>query len=63
MPWLLDTNAWIHYLKDPASPIRIRLANVQPTDILTCSIVRAELLYGRSNTEMPIAGARSSPKP
>lgn len=46
MPWLLDTNAWIHYLKDPGSPIRIRLANVQPTDILTCSIVRAELLHG-----------------
>ena len=46
MPYLLDTNAWIHYLKQPGSPIHTRLAALQPADIVTCSIVRSELLHG-----------------
>jgi tRNA(fMet)-specific endonuclease VapC len=46
MPYLLDTNSWIVYLKQPSSPIRARLQALQPSDIVTCSIVRAELLHG-----------------
>ncbi len=46
MPYLLDTNVWIHYLKQPGSPIRSKLAALQPDDIITCSIVRSELLHG-----------------
>ena len=46
MPYLLDTNAWIHYLKRSDSPIRVRLAALQPIDIVTCAIVRSELLHG-----------------
>lgn len=46
MPYLLDTNAWIHYLKNPASPIRTNLASLRPADVVTCSIVRSELLHG-----------------
>ncbi len=46
MPWLLDTNAWIDYLKNPASAVRARLTERRPEDIATCSIVRAELLHG-----------------
>lgn len=46
MAWLLDTNAWIHYLKHGSSPIAQRLQRQSPTDIVLCSIVRAELLYG-----------------
>lgn len=39
-------NAWIHHLKHAASPIRLRLAQLTPADVVTCSIVRAELLHG-----------------
>jgi tRNA(fMet)-specific endonuclease VapC len=46
MPYLLDTNVWIHYLKHSGSPIHARLATLQPADIVTCSIVRSELLHG-----------------
>ncbi len=46
MARLLDTNAWIHYLKNPHSLIRTRLEQLAPADIVSCSIVRAELLHG-----------------
>jgi tRNA(fMet)-specific endonuclease VapC len=46
MPFLLDTNSWIHYLKQPGSPIRSRLQAVKPGDVVCCSVVRAELLHG-----------------
>jgi tRNA(fMet)-specific endonuclease VapC len=46
MSWLLDTNAWIDYLKNPASAVRARLVERGPEEISTCSIVRAELLHG-----------------
>jgi tRNA(fMet)-specific endonuclease VapC len=46
MPYLLDTNSWIHYLKQPNSPVRARLQTLQPSNVVTCSVVRAELLHG-----------------
>jgi tRNA(fMet)-specific endonuclease VapC len=46
MTYLLDTNAWIQYLKNVASPIRGRLQGLQPSDVATCSVVKAELLHG-----------------
>jgi tRNA(fMet)-specific endonuclease VapC len=46
MPYLLDTNSWIHYLKHASSLIRTRLQALQPADIISCSVVRAELLHG-----------------
>jgi tRNA(fMet)-specific endonuclease VapC len=46
MPYLLDSNVWIHYLKQAGSPIHAKLAALQPDDIVTCSIVRSELLHG-----------------
>ncbi len=46
MRYLLDTNAWIMYLKDPFSGVRNRLSLVSPQDIVTCSIVLSELLHG-----------------
>jgi tRNA(fMet)-specific endonuclease VapC len=46
MPYLLDTNCWIHYLKHPDSPIRARMQALQPSDIVSCSVVRGELLHG-----------------
>ena len=46
MAWLLDTNAWIIYLKTPQSSIRNRLQSLQPADVVLCSVVKAELLHG-----------------
>ena len=44
--YLLDTNAWTHYLKDPKSSIRGRLATISPRQVVTCSVVLSELLHG-----------------
>ncbi len=46
MGWLLDTNAWIDYLRNPASLVRVHLMQRQPEEIFSCSIVRAELMHG-----------------
>lgn len=46
MPYLLDTNAWILYLKDPNSSIRAKLAAISPQQVVTCSVVLSELLHG-----------------
>jgi tRNA(fMet)-specific endonuclease VapC len=46
VPYLVDTNTWIHYLKNPASPVRTRLETFSPNDVVSCSVVRAELLHG-----------------
>ena len=46
MAWMLDTNAWIHYLKNPASRIRAGLQRHLPGEIVVCSVVKAELLHG-----------------
>lgn len=45
MRYLLDTNAWIHYLKQAGSPVQRRLRNTPASDVATCSVVWAELLY------------------
>jgi len=46
MPFLLDTNSWIFYLKNPSGTVAGRLASVSPLEIRLCSIVKAELLHG-----------------
>jgi predicted nucleic acid-binding protein len=46
MQYLLDTNAWIIYLKDPNSSIRAKLASISPQQVVTCSAVLSELLHG-----------------
>ena len=46
MPYLLDTNSWIHFLKHHDSTIRSRLQILQPNDVASCSVVRGELLHG-----------------
>ena len=46
MSYLLDTNTWIHYLKNLRSRIREKLAALRPAEVVTCSIVRGELLHG-----------------
>jgi tRNA(fMet)-specific endonuclease VapC len=44
--FLLDTNAWVVYLNDPASIVGRHLASVHRRDVALCDVVRAELLYG-----------------
>lgn len=46
MQYLLDTNAWIYYLKDPKSSIRAKLATISPLQVVTCSVILSELLHG-----------------
>ena len=42
IPWLLGTNVWIHYLKNPGSRIEKRLADRHPDEIVTCAVTRRE---------------------
>ena len=46
MPWLLDTNVWIHYLKGRNATLGTRIDQTDETDLRVCSVVKAELLHG-----------------
>lgn len=49
MAWLLDTNAWISFLKPGQTggkAIAEKLAALQENEILLCSVVKAELWHG-----------------
>ena len=47
MTWLLDTNACINYLRTGKnSPIAEQLAEKDAEQVVVCSVVRAELLFG-----------------
>lgn len=50
MTYMLDTNACIHYLNHPVSPIRRRMELLRPVDVLVCSVVKAELYYGANRS-------------
>jgi tRNA(fMet)-specific endonuclease VapC len=45
--WLLDTNVCVHYLRlGDGSSIANRLAEKNAEDVVLCSVVRAELVFG-----------------
>ncbi len=47
MKFLLDTNTCVQYLrKGNASPVSAKLAALQGGDVVLCTVVLAELLYG-----------------
>jgi tRNA(fMet)-specific endonuclease VapC len=46
MKFLLDTNAWIKALNPQPSAVKQKIANGNPTDIVMCSVVKAELYFG-----------------
>jgi tRNA(fMet)-specific endonuclease VapC len=46
MKYLLDANAWIGHLRQTAPEVSRRLALHPRNDIVLCSVVLAELLYG-----------------
>jgi len=43
---LVDTSAWIEFLRDTGSPICQRVDDLLATEIATCDIVRMEVLAG-----------------
>ena len=55
MRYLIDTNIWIFYLKNPQSRVRERLELESPSDIAVDSIVWGELLHGARKYGDPIA--------
>ena len=46
MRYLLDTNHWIAFLKGFDKPLGVRIERTASDQVVTCSIVRAELLHG-----------------
>lgn len=46
MKFLLDTNAWIKLLNPHPSPVKQRIAASNPSEIMMCSVVKAELYFG-----------------
>jgi tRNA(fMet)-specific endonuclease VapC len=45
-PYLLDTNAWIEYLRGRSDPLRRRVSSHRPRDIRLCAVVIGELYHG-----------------
>jgi tRNA(fMet)-specific endonuclease VapC len=49
--YLLDTNAWIAYLRQKSTKLIQRVLQSDQSDLLLCSVVLAELLYGAHHSE------------
>ena len=43
---LVDTSAWIEFLRDTGSPVCQRVDDLLATEIATCDVVRMEVLAG-----------------
>ena len=52
MIYLLDTNTCIRYLNGQSPSIKERLQQLKPQDVVLCSVVKAELLYGAAKGTM-----------
>ena len=48
---LVDTSAWVEYLRDTGSPACIRVGELLGADLATCDAVRMELLAGARNEQ------------
>jgi tRNA(fMet)-specific endonuclease VapC len=48
--YLLDTNAWAAYLRQSHVGLVTRLEQYSPDDLLLCSIVLGELIYGAEHS-------------
>lgn len=51
MPYLLDTNMWIYYLKRSSPILEAKLREIQPTEVVACSVVKSELMHGAEKYE------------
>ena len=55
MTWMLDTNACIRYLNGRAPTLMNRLDSADPSHIVVCSVVKAELFFGAAQSRNPAA--------
>ena len=46
MKYLLDTNVCIKYINGDSEAVKLKLQSYRPEDILLCSVVKSELIYG-----------------
>jgi tRNA(fMet)-specific endonuclease VapC len=53
MPYLFDTNLWIQLLKKRAPVAREKIDHLSTNEIVTCSIVKAELWHGSWKYDLP----------
>lgn len=51
--FLLDSNVWISFLRNPHSPVVPRLRAHGPAEVCVCSVVAAELYYGCLRSAKP----------
>jgi tRNA(fMet)-specific endonuclease VapC len=62
MSYLLDTNVCIQYLNGRSLAVRKRMEALSPSEIVLCSVVKAELLYGAmKSVNPPLTLARQKP--
>jgi tRNA(fMet)-specific endonuclease VapC len=53
MTYLLDTNVCIRFLNGRSTGVLNQLEKRQPSDIVICSIVKSELIYGSYSSQNP----------
>ncbi len=46
MKYLLDTNVCIKFINGDSESVKLKLQGYRPEDILLCSVVKSELIYG-----------------
>ena len=56
--WLLDSNACVVLLNNSSDSLAGRLAEQRPSEILLCSVVKGELLYGARKSDHTAANLR-----
>ena len=62
MTYLLDTNVCINYLNGRAGIVRQRMESLLPSEVVLCSVVKAELFYGAmKSANPPLTLARQEP--
>ena len=54
MTYLLDTNTCIRYLNGTSAPVRSRLSSVRESEVVLCSVVKAELFFGVFKSSRPV---------
>ena len=52
--YLLDTNACVRFLNGRAPGVMRRLALISDEDVVTCSVVKAELFHGAMKSTNPV---------
>jgi len=55
MIYLLDTNAWVHFLRNRHALVVQRIHARQPSELRSCSVVAAELYHGCLRSNNPVA--------